>query len=57
MCYLILYLAYPIGQLTGIKLPQILNTGIIGLIGSMIFSLLIVVLVGWFEKKGYKLKL
>lgn len=56
-CYLIPYLVYPIGQLTEFKLPDFFNAGIVGLIGSMVFSLLVVLMVGWFEKKGYSLKL
>ena len=32
-------------------------TNVFGLITSFIFALLVVILTGWFEKKGFKLKL
>jgi len=56
-CYMIPYFVYPLRNITEIRLPGFLNTGIIGLIGSFIFALLVVVFTGWIEKKGYKLKL
>ncbi len=56
-CYMLPYIIYPLKEITGIRLPELLNNGIIGLIGSFIFALLVVFLTGWFEKKGFKLKL
>lgn len=56
-CYMIPYIIYPLREITGIRLPENLNTGTIGLIISFVFALLVVFLTGWFEKKGYKLKL
>ncbi len=56
-CYLLPYLIYPIRNLTNIRLPDFLNTSVIGLLGSFVFALLVVALTGWLEKKGYKLKL
>lgn len=56
-CYLIPYFVYPIRSLTGIRLPELLNTSWLGLAGSFVFALLVVLLTGFFEKKGYKLKL
>ena len=56
-CYLIPYFVYPIRSLTGIRLPEVLNTSWLGLTGSLVFALLVVLLTGFFEKKGYKLKL
>jgi predicted acyltransferase len=56
-CYMLPYLIYPLRDFTGIRLPESLNFGVIGLIGSFIFALLVVLLTGWFEKKGFKLKL
>ncbi|BDD04751.1 heparan-alpha-glucosaminide N-acetyltransferase domain-containing protein [Aureibacter tunicatorum] len=56
-CYLFQYFEYPLRMETGFRLPEIMNTGTIGLIVSFIISILIVVFTGWLEKKGFKLKL
>jgi hypothetical protein len=56
-CYMIPYIIYPLREIIGIRLPESLNTGTIGLIISFVFALLVVLLTGFFEKKGYKLKL
>jgi len=56
-CYLIPYFTYPIRHLTGIELPEIMNTGTIGLLSSFCFALLVVVFTGWLQKKGFTLKL
>jgi predicted acyltransferase len=56
-CYMVPYFIYPLRNITGIRLPEFFNTGILGLIGSLGFALLVVVFTGWIEKKGYKLKL
>ena len=56
-CYMIPYIIYPLREITGIRLPESFNTGTIGLIVSFVFAFLVVLLTGWFEKKGYKLKL
>ncbi|WP_106791438.1 DUF5009 domain-containing protein [Aquimarina sp. Aq78] len=56
-CYMIPYLIYPIYVITNIKFPGILNSSIIGLFMSFVFSLLVVVFTGWLEQKKYKLKL
>lgn len=56
-CYMIPYFSYPLRQITGIRFPEFLNAGTIGLIGSFIFAILVVIFTGWMEKKGYKLKL
>ncbi len=56
-CYLIPYFTYPIRNLTGIELPDFLNNGMIGLLSSLCFALLIVIFTGWLQKKGFSLKL
>lgn len=56
-CYMIPYFIYPLRTITEIRLPEFLNTGIIGLIGSFIFALMVVIFTGFMEKKGFKLKL
>lgn len=56
-CYMIPYLVYPVQNMTGLRLPDMLNTAGIGLLISFGFALLVVVFTGWLEQKGYKLKL
>jgi len=56
-CYMLPYIIYPLREIIGIRLPEFFNNGIIGLIGSFIFALLVVFLTGRFEKLGFKLKL
>ncbi|MBC9797985.1 heparan-alpha-glucosaminide N-acetyltransferase domain-containing protein [Sinomicrobium weinanense] len=56
-CYLLPYIIYPAREFVNFRLPDVLNTGIIGLLGSLVFAYLVVALTGWLEKKGIKLKL
>ena len=56
-CYLIPYFTYPIRNLTGIELPDFLNNGVIGLLSSFCFAILIVIFTGWLQNKGFSLKL
>jgi uncharacterized membrane protein YeiB len=56
-CYMLPYIIYPMRTFVGFTLPDVLNTGVIGLLGSMVFALLVVAITGWLEKKGIKLKL
>jgi len=56
-CYLIPYFVYPIRNITGLRFPDFMNFGFVGLIISLLFALLVVLFTGWMEKKGFKLKL
>ncbi|WP_439583363.1 heparan-alpha-glucosaminide N-acetyltransferase domain-containing protein [Dyadobacter bucti] len=56
-CYLIPYIWYAVITLAGIGLPLYLRTGIVGLIKSALFSLLIIVVTGLINKIGIKLKI
>jgi predicted acyltransferase len=56
-CYMIPYFIYPIYGMTDLRLPEILNSAVIGLLISFALSLLVVIFTGWLERKGYKLKL
>ncbi len=56
-CYMIPYFIYPLHNITGLRFPDALNTHILGLTVSFAFALGVVILTGWLEKKGYKLKL
>lgn len=41
-CYILPYVAYSVSSLLGIKLPEILTTGTIGLLNCMLFSFMII---------------
>ena len=56
-CYLIPYIWYAVITLAGISLPMIVRTGLVGIIKSLIFSLLVVVLTGLINKIGIRLKI
>ncbi len=56
-CYLLPYLIYPIRELGGLYLPEVLRTGVVGLGKSLIFSLLVIALAGLMERYRVKLKL
>lgn len=57
VCYLLPYYAYAIVVLSQLALPEMLLTGYIGLVKSLVFSLLIVLSAGWLSKLGINLKL
>ena len=56
-CYLVPYVVYPLVVITGLKLPEILLTGGIGLIKSGIFALIVVGLTALLEKVNVRLKI
>lgn len=56
-CYMIPYFIYPLRNLSYIRLPEVMGSGIVGLSVSLGFALLVVLFTGWLEKKGFKLKL
>jgi len=56
-CYLIPYYAYAIFALASLQLPGILIAGIPGLIKSLLFSLLIVLITGWLGRMKISLKI
>ena len=56
-CYMLPYIFYPLREILEIRLPELLNNGALGLTSSFIFAILVVLLTGWFEKLGFKLKL
>jgi len=56
-CYLLPYFIYPLREIFGIVLPEAIRTGGIGIIKSLGFALLVVLLTGLFEKWRIKLKL
>ena len=56
-CYLVPYYAYAIFALVGLQLPAMMITGIPGLIKSLVFSLLIIIITGWLGKVKISLKI
>ena len=56
-CYLIPYLWYAVITLAGISLPIYLRTGLVGLVKSACFSLLVILLTGVVNRIGIKLKI
>lgn len=57
LCYALPYFAYASIRPSGLHLPEWALTGGIGLLKSILFSLLIIQLAGWLSKKGLRLKL
>ncbi len=57
-CYLLPYFHEAIFiSLIGIHLPLILRTGVAGIMKSLIFALVIVLITGWLEKRRLRLKI
>lgn len=56
-CYLIPYIWYAVITLVGISLPMYLRTGLVGLVKSAVFSLLVILLTGAINRIGVKLKI
>lgn len=56
-CYLIPYIYYNLGAITGIGVPDFLKTGTLGLAKSILFALLMVFLTGELGKRGIRLKI
>lgn len=57
LCYLLPYFAYAIMDWLNVHLPGGLLTGAAGLLQSLLFSLLMILIAGWLGKKGVRLKL
>jgi len=56
-CYLVPYFYYGFYAIIGISLPLFLRTGYIGIVKSLLFALLIVLITGGLEKLKIKLKI
>jgi len=57
LCYLIPYFVYAIISATHFHWPEVIVTGGIGLLKSFLLALLCVVITGWLNKAGVRLKL
>jgi heparan-alpha-glucosaminide N-acetyltransferase len=53
--YLLTYLHFALLQLIGWRLPESLRTGGVGIVKSLVFAFLIVLLTGWLEKRKVRL--
>ncbi|MCG2462147.1 DUF5009 domain-containing protein [Flavobacteriaceae bacterium F89] len=56
-CYLIPYFIYPIMALSGFRWPDFLSHGILGIVKSLLFSLVIIVFVGVLERRNIRLRI
>lgn len=56
-CYLIPYYVYALGALSGLSMPDALNAGWVGIVKSIVFSILIIQLTGFLGKFRIRLKI
>lgn len=56
-CYLVPYYVYALGALSGLRLPEVLTGGGIGILKSVIFSILIIQLTGLLGRINIRLKI
>ncbi|MFC4873352.1 DUF5009 domain-containing protein [Negadavirga shengliensis] len=56
-CYLLPYIHYGLLTITGITLPLVLRTGAVGIIKSLSYALIIILITGLLEKKRIRLKI
>ncbi|MFY0688214.1 MAG: DUF5009 domain-containing protein [Cyclobacteriaceae bacterium] len=56
-CYLLPYFMYSMLQIVGVDLPDMMTTGIIGLIKSLLFGWLIIQMAAWIGKVDIRLKI
>lgn len=56
-CYMIPYVVYALREMSGIVLPLVLRHGVFGLLKSLLFSVLVIVLAGKLADKGIRLKI
>jgi len=56
-CYLVPYFVYPLLAMIGFSLPAFLVTGLVGLLKSLIFSLLIIIITGGLNRLHISLKI
>jgi heparan-alpha-glucosaminide N-acetyltransferase len=56
-CYLVPYFVYALGALSGLRLPDFLNAGAVGILKSIVFSILIIQLTGLLNRIHIRLKI
>lgn len=56
-CYLMPYFIYPMVILIGFEWPSAISSGFPGIVKSLLFSFVIILFVGWMEKRNIRLKI
>lgn len=56
-CYLVPYYVYALGALSGLHMPDALTSGFVGIIKSLLFSILIIQITGLLVKLNIRLKI
>ena len=56
-CYLLPYIHYALFSIVGIALPLVLRTGYIGILKSLLYGLIIILITGLLERNKIKLKI
>lgn len=56
-CYLMPYIHYALYTMIGVSLPLVLRTGAVGIAKSLLYSLVIILIVGVMEKRRVRLKI
>ncbi|SHN21804.1 protein of unknown function [Cyclobacterium lianum] len=56
-CYLLPYIHYALLSLSGWALPLVFRSGMVGLLKSLLYALLIILITGLLEKKNLRLKI
>lgn len=56
-CYLMPYIHYALYTMIGVSLPLIVRTGTAGIVKSLLYSLVIILIVGLMEKRRIRLKI
>ena len=56
-CYLVPYYVYALAAMTGLSMPDVLTTGMVGILKSVVFSVLVIQLTGLMGRWKIKLKI
>ena len=56
-CYLVPYFIYAFAAMSGLRMPDFLTTGMVGILKSLLFSILVIQLTGWLGKWQIRLKI
>lgn len=56
-CYLVPYFIYAFAAMSGLSMPDFLTTGMVGILKSLLFSILVIQLTGWLGKWHIRLKI
>lgn len=56
-CYLLPYIHYPLYSIAGVTLPLLMRTGLMGIVKSLLYALIIILIAGLLEKRGIKIRI